>query len=1547
MRTRPRRRRRMQLESLQGRELLDAAGIQVSDDHFELRQGSPAAVLDLLANDRIGAEYSGAGQITSTSFGSRGGLIRIAQDGQSVEYELPADFAGTETFEYYIDYEHRGTVSIEIDSPLQEDLVRVTPDQQDVTIDVLANDRLWNDYTGAGRITAVSQTRLGGDIRVADDGSGIIYTPPEYQTGKDVFVYFVDDIFSAVAEVTIVDPLAEDRVFGLINETGIKQIDVLANDPFFAGYNGAGRITQILDYGGLGLDDDTPFSIAPDGLSIEVNTDGRRTESTATHWLRYVVDNRYSAELTVRLNSPVQDDHLGSIRNTSAARPLDVLANDLVEYPDERYGANDPRRAVKLDLADRITGVSAPVLGGVVEISADGQRLLYTPPAGLTGRESFEYTVDDVYVARVTFYVIDPPQGGGSGGGGGGGGTGWQEPRTTFCRPDSDALNLNQNDGPTTIDVLANDFVQGTFSCDPYLGPRLITEIVPARNGTVSISPDGGTVTYTPDEDFFGSDRFRYVVDDFLSAVVRVNVVRRVRDDQFRVAPDSAENELNVTGNDLFGADYKGPGLVTAVLASQQQATITIAEDRQTILYTPPADFVGEDHFQYVVDGQLKAGVAVFVSPSKDDLLGRRDAAAFWDALLAEAIETHADRFGQALEDFATYPDVFWTAHNNAVWLETSAVADSTAFATRANVFSETNVQVAGVDEADLIETDGEHLYVLRENELIVTRAWPASELEVVSRLTIEGRPLGMYWDDDRLAIISRPPQPPPPAWYYGVDDLILPSRLELPGVVASDHLIWAPPYPQPWPARETIVTMVDIEQPAEPRVVHTTHLDGDYVESRRIDDSVFLVLRNAPVRLPGPARVHEVITADGSLLVYRDGESPADIASIREAARSTRSRYETSEEYISRVTPLMSDMLPSFESFLGDGSLARAGLIVAPGDFYEPLGIQNRGVLTVASLNMQLDEPGITGSTAVFTSGSDDIYASADSLYVMDRAYNQEDGRITKILKFDWNGASGEIDFVARGQVAGYTLDQFAMDEFDGHFRIATTLGNSGAGNHSGNSENAIWVLDDRGGLLEIVGDLQNVGLTEHIKSVRFMGERAFVTTFREIDPLFVLDLSDHRAPTRVGYVTLPGYNSYMQPVDADHLLTVGHNGITPGIGSTQVLLFDVSDITRPRIVGRHSFYLDSTSIAEQEHHAFGWFAHHGVLAIPLVHSVKERIDSDRDGYRESWRRHREDQLAVLEVDVTATVESRDGIRLRGTVEHHSAVTRSAFINDVLYSIAHDEIIAAEIDDPANLISRVNISPPEPTGPVDEAREPTAVERRNDALRGRIARAREAAIDHLGETLTPPILFTMESSAEHSASQFVFSAGGQQLLVAVDANEDAAVVTSRFQFDQPVRNRHQNPEQPRDVNGDGYVTSFDVLRIANEINAHGPHALSDGHIVRQIGSLADAATGDFLDVNGDGIVSAMDALMTVNWINEHGSTSVFTGPAEDPSDVAEGEAGPARPVARQDVDRVWEDGLDDLLPVPTGAEEERSRRPSGPVRAQAAEDDFFADYLP
>jgi uncharacterized secreted protein with C-terminal beta-propeller domain len=205
-------------------------------------------------------------------------------------------------------------------------------------------------------------------------------------------------------------------------------------------------------------------------------------------------------------------------------------------------------------------------------------------------------------------------------------------------------------------------------------------------------------------------------------------------------------------------------------------------------------------------------------------------------------------------------------------------------------------------------------------------------------------------------------------------------------------------------------------------------------------------------------------------------------------------------------------------------------------------------------------------------------LFSSWESFRVFDRDYVPEDGAVTRVMKFDWDPATGGIEFAANTIVPGSMLNQFSADEFDGRLRIATTIDNRGAGNWSDRAANTLFVLQDDEGVFEFVGSLQNLALDETIRSVRFMGERAFVTTFEQVDPLFGVDLSDPTNPQALGHLTLPGFSDYMQFIDETHLLTVGQNTAT-GVGPTQVALFDVSDLTQPLRIAEYTFERFSTS--------------------------------------------------------------------------------------------------------------------------------------------------------------------------------------------------------------------------------------------------------------------------------------------------------------------------------------------------------------------------------
>ena len=220
----------------------------------------------------------------------------------------------------------------------------------------------------------------------------------------------------------------------------------------------------------------------------------------------------------------------------------------------------------------------------------------------------------------------------------------------------------------------------------------------------------------------------------------------------------------------------------------------------------------------------------------------------------------------------------------------------------------------------------------------------------------------------------------------------------------------------------------------------------------------------------------------------------------------------------------------------------------------------------------------------------------------MFDTDVSREDGAVTRIMKFDWNPTTGGIEFAATTTVPGTIINQFSADESGSYLRIATTVSNYQSGNWSGRSENMLFVLQEDDGVLESVGGLQNLALNESMQSVRFLGNRAFVTTFRNVDPLFAIDLSDPTHPESIGHITIPGFTSYMQLIDQNHLLTIGQN--TPGgsYGPTQVSLFDITDLTQPLRIAEYTFERFTTSEAQVDHHAFGYYAEHGLLAMPVA---------------------------------------------------------------------------------------------------------------------------------------------------------------------------------------------------------------------------------------------------------------------------------------------------------------------------------------------------------
>ncbi|MFA6294352.1 MAG: beta-propeller domain-containing protein, partial [Victivallales bacterium] len=177
---------------------------------------------------------------------------------------------------------------------------------------------------------------------------------------------------------------------------------------------------------------------------------------------------------------------------------------------------------------------------------------------------------------------------------------------------------------------------------------------------------------------------------------------------------------------------------------------------------------------------------------------------------------------------------------------------------------------------------------------------------------------------------------------------------------------------------------------------------------------------------------------------------------------------------------------------------------------------------------------------------------------------FSESDIYKTKIFKFNMN--DGRLAYVASGKVPGSVLNQFSMDEYEDCFRIATTQGDVWRSGE-GASKNNVYVFD---GAMNMVGKLEGIAPGEKIYSVRFMGERGYMVTFRTVDPFFVLDLKDPCNPRILGELKIPGYSDYLHPYDANHVIGFGKDAVelwgAAFYMGMKMAIFDVSDVSKPR---------------------------------------------------------------------------------------------------------------------------------------------------------------------------------------------------------------------------------------------------------------------------------------------------------------------------------------------------------------------------------------------
>jgi uncharacterized secreted protein with C-terminal beta-propeller domain len=262
-------------------------------------------------------------------------------------------------------------------------------------------------------------------------------------------------------------------------------------------------------------------------------------------------------------------------------------------------------------------------------------------------------------------------------------------------------------------------------------------------------------------------------------------------------------------------------------------------------------------------------------------------------------------------------------------------------------------------------------------------------------------------------------------------------------------------------------------------------------------------------------------------------------------------------------------------------------------------------GPLTIITVDLDRGLPPVDVD-ALMTSG-ETVYASPDRLYVATQRWLAPDTaadevgptRATTIHAFDVTDPDATT-YRATGDVRGFLLNQFALSAFRGRLRAATT---DLPGWLPGDGESFVTVLDERGDRLVEVGRVGGLGRGQRIFAVRFLGDTGYVVTFRQIDPLYTLDLSDPAEPRVMGELELLGYSAYLHPLGGDLLLGVGQDATAEGRrAGAQVSLFDVSDLRHPVRLDHRALGADAFATAEYDHHAFLYWAPTHLVVLPLV---------------------------------------------------------------------------------------------------------------------------------------------------------------------------------------------------------------------------------------------------------------------------------------------------------------------------------------------------------
>ncbi len=575
--------------------------------------------------------------------------------------------------------------------------------------------------------------------------------------------------------------------------------------------------------------------------------------------------------------------------------------------------------------------------------------------------------------------------------------------------------------------------------------------------------------------------------------------------------------------------------------------------------------------------------------------------------------------------------------------------------------YSKTNVQVSGVDEADIVKTDGEYIYLAKDNKIYIIKAYPPDQFKIISRISL---PIligeqntsnvtvkkdvvvkGLYIYGNRLVVIAQ-------EYVYRpvVTPIILPepgspinssaettttaitttvTATTIPGGQQEPPTAPAPIIPLPMDVEKTVILVYDVGDKSDPKLSRNISVSGSYTTSRMIDNYLYL-LSTMPVKIYDfqyndyrilVPKINDESLAPGNIY-YIANTSIVDpmytIILALDIETGEHSEQAIIQDYADRIYMSLNNLYvlvdKRFDYDIAVRSVLEGILPKLPDDL-------KKTVEEILSNNTSIDVFLLDRLSYKLSQWFDSL-PREEQVEVIREVFNVLSNEYltvkTGIYKFTVKGL--ELNLVASGEVPGRVLDQFAMDEYKGYFRIATTVEKPVLVNTTYypyvdirfNTTNNIYVLDEN---LEVIGKLEDLAPSEQVYSARFMGDILFLVTYRRVDPLFAINLTDPRKPEVIGYVKIPGYSEYLHPFKNNLLIGVGIESDTYGrpLG-LKISVFNVTDLRDIKEVSTIVFEGDYVaSPVLYDHRAFVLNYDKNYMLIPIYGVIYGATDSNK----------------------------------------------------------------------------------------------------------------------------------------------------------------------------------------------------------------------------------------------------------------------------------------------------------------------------------------------